>query len=265
MPLPESNQRVRITKPGVFAASKETGPMTAVTFQRSMRHKYERAFTLIELLVVIAIIAILAALLLPALAKAKEKAKAASCLNNLKQWGIAVQLYSNDNSDFLPPEGWPSPPAVPTVSTHINSWYVLLPQLIGLRSYYEMPWRNDSTLDPGRSIWICPSNTRRSNGNNLFHYCVNGLLDGSGADDHATRITSLRKPTVVVYMFDSKNQPAVHVLINSPGSYIHTNLHSGGAQFLFVDSHAARFNKKDYWNSAANKALTNNPSIVWVP
>jgi prepilin-type N-terminal cleavage/methylation domain-containing protein/prepilin-type processing-associated H-X9-DG protein len=101
----------------------------------------QRAFTLIELLVVIAVIAILAALLLPALALAKEKAKQISCVSNQRQWGLALQMYVSDFSEGLPHDGMPQTATAPPPynhgsysagdSTQPNAWFNLLPPLVG--------------------------------------------------------------------------------------------------------------------------------------
>jgi prepilin-type N-terminal cleavage/methylation domain-containing protein len=101
------------------------------------------AFTLIELLVVIAIIAILAAMLLPALARAKDKARAIQCLNNARQQGLATAMYTGDNNEAYPyginsknDINWPDPTA----------WYIQL-----------LPYLGSSTNQGGSKVYACPS------------------------------------------------------------------------------------------------------------
>ena len=218
-----------------------------------MAKKPERAFTLVELLVVMAVIAILAALLLPVLSPARQQAGAVFCLNNLRQWGIATQLFAGDNNDYLPKDGSPNG------TSTAEGWYIDLPCMMGISPYPQLPWRTNATIEPGKSVWICPSNPRRSNGNNLFHYCLNEHVNATGAGNQI-KLTSLKQPVHTVWLFDNGKLAAV-----AQENNVHTNLHSRGAQFNFLDGHAARFRNTDYWDFAAGRGRTNHPSLIWFP
>jgi prepilin-type N-terminal cleavage/methylation domain-containing protein/prepilin-type processing-associated H-X9-DG protein len=213
-----------------------------------------RAFTLVELLVTIGVIAILAAMILPVLGSARGTTRAITCLNNLQQWGNATHLYALDNYGLLTKDG------ALDGSSVSSAWYIDLPRAINQPTYREMPWRTNANIDPGHSIWICPSNPRRSDGTQLFHYCRNELIDGTGKNEHPVRLEDLPRPASIVHLFDTRHEPAI-----GTASYVHTNLHNRGAQFVFIDGHAARFNNTEYWNFKTHKAITNNPALVWIP
>jgi hypothetical protein len=95
----------------------------------------------------------------------------------------------------------------------------------------------------------------------FFHYCLNEEHDGTDANDPARiKLSQIRNPTAVVWVFDSKNIPGI-----GPALFVHTNLHSSGALFTCLDGRAARFKSREYGDYATNNGRTNDPSIVWRP
>jgi prepilin-type N-terminal cleavage/methylation domain-containing protein len=128
--------------------------------------KNQRGFTLIELLVVIAIIGILAAILIPVLASAKQKADSLTCLNNLRQWGVAFHMYCDDNKDNVPEEGDTGQNINYTggsggTPNYTLAWYNVVPPMVGsdplvsLYGAYGHPV--EVPLPTTRSLFSCPS------------------------------------------------------------------------------------------------------------
>jgi prepilin-type N-terminal cleavage/methylation domain-containing protein len=209
--------------------------------------RLSRAFTLIELLVVIAIIAILAAMLLPALTKARDKAKTANCISNLHQWGLAELLYAGDYADSIPHDGmgwnkgYPDSPHPPQTgpfagSRDLNQWFNLLPQLVSEKQLltYTANAGNSAQYNstvlpyPGGvgKIWQCPSASMSGpdlaglsgqGGEGFFSYGMNIDLKGtydsaSGSSDALTypqmpKTSTLQKPSAVVLMLDLAFNP----------------------------------------------------------
>jgi prepilin-type N-terminal cleavage/methylation domain-containing protein/prepilin-type processing-associated H-X9-DG protein len=181
-----------------------------------------RGFTLVELLVVIAIIAILAALLLPALAKARQKAWATACLSNVRQIGLASRMYADDHED-----------ALPRSSHQGESWVGSLQPYAG-----------------GTNLWRCP---RDANKVRPYSYALNDFLlprtAGSDRVDYS-KSTSIPSPAETFFLAECANAYAYidhfHFADPDEGDYspysfaseVGVTNHQNGANYLFVDSHA---------------------------
>ncbi|MEN6305054.1 MAG: DUF1559 domain-containing protein [Armatimonadia bacterium] len=186
-----------------------------------------RGFTLIELLVVIAIIAILAAILFPVFAKAREKARQSSCLNNIKQLALASLMYVQDYDERSQRwhGSWDSG-HTPTVTDPF--WYAYITPYVKNSQILVCPSAGDRALDPGYS----PANT---------YYCTYALSNGWPMQALAAFVSP--SETVMLCETQSNNYYRYRLAPNSdaPIDSVAIKMHNDGSNFAMVDGHAKWF------------------------
>ena len=155
-------------------------------------------FTLIELLVTIAIIAILAALLLPALSSGKAKARSSQCLDQLHQWGIALQMYVNANDDAIPRRGQGVRPLAQL--DRPEDWFNALAPEVSQPAFGTWVKNSETNANTPPPLYVCPE-AKPLPGRYFLTYAMNMYLSPWNlAEPH--HLSKVPTPAKIVFLQD---------------------------------------------------------------
>lgn len=192
-------------------------------------------FTLVELLVVIAIVAIMAALLLPALARAKERARTTQCIGNLRQWASAYSMYADDNMDYLPRRGQ-GVQALFQIDRPTD-WFNALPGYFGLDSFQEMVTNSTTPAAHSQSVFICPT-AENPGGTYFLTYGMNMNLSPWNLSE-PTKFGEVVKPSAVVALADAPGPYSAAFPSTRPYSVVAR--HANRVNLLFLGGQVQTF------------------------
>ncbi len=222
------------------------------------------AFTLLELLVVVALVGVLAGTLLAVLARVQADARSVQCVSNLRQWGVALNLYANDNGGAYPKRGQGIQPIqslnVPQLDAP-DVWLNALPPYVGQPGLVDAVNAGHAPQPGDPSIFVCPAAKPSTSGPYFLPYAMNMYLSPTIRPTPHNRV-QIPNPSQLAFLADGP--VAWSSTVPSSQAYSVQARHSGRANVCFVDGHVSSFDGT-YLGCGVGQPNPEHGDVRWQP